>query len=1040
MKRNVTSQQYEQFIQSRKMALNRLNDHMELQKQNKKRRSGGKVDDIAMSNIILDKADTTANNSRYGSSNVTQDTNSSFATQQQHTSPTTQYHQHEEKEEEVPWFKRRDDISNYNNTNRSTSYESSNNSKQSKVSPPPNLVPNRYQNLLKHDANDRHKLYNHDKNNDTELPSSSSSTSTDTKPSGGIFSSISKQSTLNTLKHGSDTATTRIPLNELFPTLYATNNTSSEEESTTTKKKQRQINKKLIYNTNHYDDYRTAIETVLNEHGAQRAIKRLSGKYNKTKDGESNSENKSKEVNERVVKLIKNWLLNDHRIIERSEVKERWNNVTTSDDDAENEEGESESKFINEFKEQQDVFLKKLLESSQEEDTEDDTSSAEDKDTSDTSNQHKLTIEQINPQFFHAVTDNILSALGRYCARRARSSPMIVAWSKIKESGLLLNKDAVSTYLYVVGTMNMGGDSFSGSGLGSIGSMYPLTDNKSRGNDDVDDKEEEDEADRFLVPEEVATYHDLSTKPTESSISLRIKSLVSKGNVTDAQELLDTFKKSISTAAADSDDDDSTLKSISTAAADSDDDDSTSKELIRLRTYIPILKYYCDNGDISHALSVFKQMQSTNGVILEPETYVLLMSAIAENRLFHENALPIEGVQDLGYTYSHGPQLFDELVTEMANDVLEISSSSARRLCNSLAIGIQSEAGNEEDNGVIVSVLKEVHPLKSIPLSRQPASNNEVVASRVSLDRSTGLCEVTNAQQRLIILEPDQRVQLHDDLLNLSTEQSAKFAGTRANDDPNRAREKLEEFSDWLDKREGEPFTAIVDGANIGYYMQSFDKGRFNYHQIKFMVDTLEERGENPLVVIPSKYGYNQFFASNKREHQRLDQSEIGIMNDLNARGKLYKVPPRCLDDFYWMLASVSDQTTSRNGQDLSVSNDDPNHRFPGTRPMLITNDQMRDHRFDLLEPRLFRRWYGCHIVNYNFTAFVLGESVANNEIGFSQADFFSREIQGNPSGINTAGDDIDDGEWEGQAWHFPVNDWDLDERFVIRIPLKKRT
>ena len=79
--------------------------------------------------------------------------------------------------------------------------------------------------------------------------------------------------------------------------------------------------------------------------------------------------------------------------------------------------------------------------------------------------------------------------------------------------------------------------------------------------------------------------------------------------------------------------------------------------------------------------------------------------------------------------------------------------------------------------------------------------------------------------------------------------------------------------------------------------------------------------------------------------------------------------------------------------------------------------------------------------MNYNFTAFVLGESVANNEIGFSQADFFSREIQGNPSG-NTAGDDNDDGDtkWEGQAWHFPVNDWDLDERFVIRIPLKKRT
>ena len=239
-----------------------------------------------------------------------------------------------------------------------------------------------------------------------------------------------------------------------------------------------------------------------------------------------------------------------------------------------------------------------------------------------------------------------------------------------------------------------------------------------------------------------------------------------------------------------------------------------------------------------------------------------------------------------------------------------------------------------------------------------------------------------------------------------------------------------------LDKREGEPFTAVVDGANIGYYMQSFDKGRFNYHQIKFLVDTLEERGENPLVVIPNKYGYNEFYSS-KREHQRLDQTERAIMKDLLESGKLYKVPPRCLDDFYWMLASVSDQTASRKGQDLSVSNDDPNGRFPGTRPMLITNDQMRDHKLELLEQRLFRRWYGCHIVNYNFTAFVMGESVANNEVGFSPADFFSREIQGNQCPIDP--DQGEEADWRGHAWHFPVSDWDLDERFVIRIPAKEQ-
>ena len=132
------------------------------------------------------------------------------------------------------------------------------------------------------------------------------------------------------------------------------------------------------------------------------------------------------------------------------------------------------------------------------------------------------------------------------------------------------------------------------------------------------------------------------------------------------------------------------------------------------------------------------------------------------------------------------------------------------------------------------------------------------------------------------------------------------------------------------------------------------------------------------------------------------------------------------------MVASVSDQTASRNNKDLSVPSNDSSGRFPGTRPMLITNDQMRDHRLELLEPRLFRRWYGCHIVNYTFTAFMMDENVAGNEVRFAQADFFSREIQGNEC------PDTAKGTWVSKAWHFPVSDWDLDERFVIRIPNHK--
>lgn len=514
-----------------------------------------------------------------------------------------------------------------------------------------------------------------------------------------------------------------------------------------------------------------------------------------------------------------------------------------------------------------------------------------------------------------------------------------------------------------------------------MGDSFRMTSPSSTSED-----KEQSQTFRQSISEEVATYHDLAMKPTESSISLRVKAFATKGDAKSALDLLEAFEKTIG---------------------------NDSKEAIRLRTYLPILKKYCEVNDIGAALKVFKQMQATSTVILEPENYVLLLASIAENSYFCENSSPIEGALDLGLQHASGPELFDELVSEMADDVLEISSASASRLHNALAIGFKEQP--KKNN------LKEMHPLASMPLSQKPAGRNELVACKIALDRSNGICPVTNAQQRLIVLEPPQRRQLHDDLLKLSREQFAKYVGRREDESIDKATEELQKFSDWLDERDGEPFTAIVDGANIAYYMQSFDKGRFNYHQIKFMVDTLEERGETVLVVIPHKYGYNEFYTSNKSNHQKLDAEERTIMNDLLRKKKLYKVPPRCLDDLYWMLASVSDQSASRKGADLSISNDDPNGRWPGVRPVLISNDQMRDHKWELLEPRLFRRWYGCHIVNYNFTAFVMGECVEGNEIFFSQADFFSREIQGNQTP-------------EGKAWHFPVSDWDLEERFVVRL------
>jgi hypothetical protein len=188
------------------------------------------------------------------------------------------------------------------------------------------------------------------------------------------------------------------------------------------------------------------------------------------------------------------------------------------------------------------------------------------------------------------------------------------------------------------------------------------------------------------------------------------------------------------------------------------------------------------------------------------------------------------------------------------------------------------------------------------------------------------------------------------------------------------------------------------------------------------VVDALENMGESVLVVLPSKYTQDSFMQHTltRRERQRLTVKEKQIRDDLISEGKAYVVPIGSHDDYYWMYASVS-------MKEEYIPPANPEGRWPGIRPMLISNDKLRDHRMALLEPRLFRRWYSNFIVNFTFSAFVGGECI-DREIGFRTADFYSREIQGN-SCIDVQGRKT------GTVWHFPVADWDETESFCIRIP-----
>jgi hypothetical protein len=443
---------------------------------------------------------------------------------------------------------------------------------------------------------------------------------------------------------------------------------------------------------------------------------------------------------------------------------------------------------------------------------------------------------------------------------------------------------------------------------------------------------------------------------------------------------------------------------------------------LRLRSFSPIFRLYLEQDDVGSALRLFHKMLSISPVHLDTDTYVSLLSSLAENGCFHPLAPPISSAEQLGYSSSSGPGLFNEIVSVMAKDKTDVPLASAKRLYNAFAVGFP-EFG-----------FKKTASFAPLQIVSNRASSYELILNRVQIDPSIGECFRSGVKLRLIQLEDDESEALKQGIVSLARsmqltfQQTVKATAGKSLPQDERADENLLKFYDWLDAREGDPFTAIVDGANVGYYMQNFEHGRFSYHQIQFVVDHLERSGETPLVVLPSKYARSSFYVtigaggSMGSRMQELTPDERRIRDSLIKSGKVSVVPRGFLDDFYWILASLSRQTKARNGKDLFVPPDSPDGRWPGGRPVLISNDQMRDHKVGMLEPRLFRRWYSNFIVNYDFAGFV-GNSCMGAAINFSPADFFSREIQCNASDSS-------------MAWHFPISDTD-DEWFCIRIPLK---
>lgn len=440
------------------------------------------------------------------------------------------------------------------------------------------------------------------------------------------------------------------------------------------------------------------------------------------------------------------------------------------------------------------------------------------------------------------------------CAKNGKGLPLTVIWEKVKESGMT-DKLLLHNLMYVSATFFTGSVKSRRKRRSRYGHLVGIASILDVLDLDADNQHIIDDDDDIVdLTDEIAIYHDLLYAPTEQSINIRVKLLVAQGLAKEAEQLLDEH--------------------------------SNGEADLRLRSYTPVLLLYLELRDLGSALRLYKTMRSMVTVHLDVETYIHLIAGFAEQKQFCVDAKPMDVASELGYQHVSGPGLFNELVEELKSENFEISESSARRLFNALSIGFPDYAPSDESFYTPV-------------VSNDPVDNKELFVSRVCIDLSSGICPKSGIKLRLIQLKDEEKKKLINGIVSLAKTLQTRLLEKYNNNQASgvAADQNLTDFYKWLDRRQGEPFTILVDGANVGYYNQNFEDGRFSYHQLKFVVDYLEKLGENVLVVLPNKYTKDSFSVSTKVSgpvafrHQQLTSSEMAIRNDLWHREKLVRIP-----------------------------------------------------------------------------------------------------------------------------------------------------
>ncbi|GAB2287819.1 Proteinaceous RNase P 1, chloroplastic/mitochondrial [Dionaea muscipula] len=183
---------------------------------------------------------------------------------------------------------------------------------------------------------------------------------------------------------------------------------------------------------------------------------------------------------------------------------------------------------------------------------------------------------------------------------------------------------------------------------------------------------------------------------------------------------------------------------------------------------------------------------------------------------------------------------------------------------------------------------------------------------RTQMDKA-GVCSSCKEQLVCIDLDPKETEKFASLLATLACEREKNAA--------------FVQFQEWLQQHG--PFDAVIDGANVSLVNQK-DFSFSQLHNVVKRLQLLSPTEKLPLVVLHRNrvYGGPAHHPKNKQ-----------LLESWEKSNALYATPPGSNDDWYWLYAAVN------------------------SKCLLVTNDEMRDHLFELLGTSFFPRWKEKHQV-----------------------------------------------------------------------------